>query len=194
MINDRLKLLAISLGDNRLKFEVDIKEYFKTNLSGIAEAFYIATTTKELIKVIQLCGELKLDFYIFGSGSKVTQFPSTGVIIKNRSDDLKIFGVKGKISRQGLGVEEAFIEADSGVSLARLSQYAKEQGLGGLEIVETMTGTLGGSLYFLSNLQEYITQIKALEDKNILKTKSFSDLTKGDIILSVVFHLKTKKV
>lgn len=193
MIQDRLKLLSNSLGENRLKLDTDITEHLRTGLGGVAPAFYIATTTRELIRIIELCRELQLNFFLIGSGTKVSLTSPDGVVIKNRSDGLKIFGVKGKISRMGLGIEEAFIEADSGVSLTRLSEYAGKQGLGGLEIFKDTKGTVGGSMFLLPILREKATQIKVLSE-DLQKVKTSAELTKDDIILSAIFHLKTKKV
>src|SRR3990167_6899592 len=105
-MDDKFKLLTSELGESRIKRDIDVTEFLQNRLGGVALFSYIATTEKELIKAINLCR------------------------------NLKIFGIKGKVSKSGLGVEEALIEAGSGVSLKRLNDYVKSQGLGGLECFE----------------------------------------------------------
>lgn len=191
-MEDKIKLLISQLGENRFQREVLLSSYMR-GVKGMASAFYIATTTRELVRVIELCQELKLDFLVFGSGSKT--FLSTsrfqGLVIKNRSDNLKIFGVKGKISREGLGIEEALLEADSGVSLKRLAEFAKEQGLVGLDFWERALGTVGGSLGLDLNLRAKTAEVKVFTIDGEVKSKLAKDVVRGEIILSVVFKLKS---
>ncbi len=194
-MEELIKLLVRDLGDERVKQNIDLSEHMETGLGSLARAFYIATTKRELIRVIQLCKELKIKYLVMGSGSKMalSEKGFEGLVIKNRSDSLKIFGIKGKVSRAGIGIEEAFLEADSGTSLKRLAEYAARQGLGGLEVLENTLGTLGGSLYILPALREKIHQVETLTPRGVIKVKQLLELSKEDIILSATFKLKAKK-
>jgi UDP-N-acetylmuramate dehydrogenase len=194
-MDEKIKLLVSQLGENRVKTEVDLSQYLESGWGGPARAFFIATTSRELIRVVELCRELQLDFWVIGSGSKATVPESGfyGLVIKNRSDFLKIFGVKGKVSRAGIGIEEAFLEAESGVSLTRLSEFADQQGLAGLEILKGIPGTIGGSVLMNQVLRERIYQVKILDDSGEIISMSLEDLDKNGIIISVVFKLKAKK-
>ncbi|MFH0937013.1 MAG: FAD-binding protein [Candidatus Daviesbacteria bacterium] len=193
-MDEKIYLLASQLGKNRLKENIDLTSYLKSKLGGMASAFYIATTTSELIKIIQLCKELKLSFLVFGLGSKIaiSHQGFQGVAIKNRCDGLKIFGIKGKVSRKGIGIEEAFLEAESGASLERLNGFALAQGLGGLEDFSSTLGTIGGSFLINQILREKAAQVKVLTKENIQKTKQVREVDREDIILSVIFKLKAK--
>lgn len=195
-MDDHIKLLTLALGDNRVKENVDITEHLATSLGGMVRAFYLATTTKELIKAVETCRELKLDLIIIGSGSKVTLEDQgfSGVVIKNRSDNLRIFGIKGKVTpRVGLGIEEAFLEADSGVSLNTLADFSLKQGLAGLETLKTVPGTLGGSLSINHTVREKVYQVKVLDEQGETIQKQLLEVLQGDIILSVTFKLKSRK-
>lgn len=193
---DKINLLVSQLGEGRVKRDVDLIESFQTKSTGKTAAFYIATTTRELIKAVELCRELEIDYLVLGSGSKVIIAKDNfdGLIIKNRSDSLRIFGVKGKVSRDGIGVEEALLEAGSGISLAGLLKYIQEQKLGGMEILENLSGTLGGSFLTNQTLQEKAIQVKVLNLSGFQKIKLPKELLKEEIILAVVFKLKAKKV
>lgn len=194
-MEDRIKLLVRELGDERVKLDVDLSDYMETKLGALSRAFYIATTTRELIRAIQLCKDLMMKYQVMGMGSKmaISEQGFPGLVIKNRSDNLKIFGVKGKVSRAGIGIEEAFLEADSGTSLKRLAEYASRQGLGGLEILENALGTVGGSLHILPALREKTHQVKVLNARGAIKVKEVPGISKEDIILSATFKLKAKK-
>lgn len=193
-MEDRIKLLVRTLGDERVKLNIDLTGHLETKLGSKVSAFYIATTTRELIRAVQLCRELKINYLIIGTGSKtaLSENGFEGVVIKNRSDGLKIFGIKGKVSRSGIGIEEAFLEADSGNSLVRVSEYAKNQGLEGLEGLGGL-GTIGGSVHVLLVLREKINQVKVLNKSGKVFEKQIKEVSREDVVLSVAFLLKARK-
>lgn len=188
-MEEKIKLLISELGEIRVRRDVDL-------VGGLAKAFYIATTTRELIKAIEVCRELKIDYFLIGSGSKVSIFEKEvkGLVIKNRSDNIKISGVKGKVSVIGLGIEEAILEIDSGVTISRLCDFADAQNLMGLEILKGSIGTIGGNLYINPALKSKMEQVKVLTKTGKNKIIKAVDLNQSDVILSVVVKLKTKAV
>lgn len=193
-MQDRIRLLSGELGKDRVKCNIDISEYMQNRLGGRVAAFYIATTAPELIKAVEASRELKINFLVIGSGSKIA-ISSTGMagfIIKNRSDSLKIFGVKGKVSRSGIGIEEAFLEADSGISTAGLTSYIRQQGLLEPDVLNSMSGSLGGCFYVYPAIREISDQVKVLTRGGALKTKQANQIAKDDIIISVVFKLRAR--
>lgn len=193
-MHDKIKVLQDYLGDNRIKLDVDMSEHIQSGYGGKAAAFYIATDNFELVKIINLCRELKLDFIVIGTGTKIV-IPQEGnqvVIVKNRSDSLKISGVKGKVSRDGIGIQEALVEVESGASLSRLAIFAEEHGLGGLDIFKSMLGTVGGSLFILPLVRGKAHQVKVLAVSGEIEVKDPYLVTKEDIIVSAVFKLKAK--
>lgn len=195
-MNDKFKLLVSELGETRVSRDVDLTEFLQTKLGGIASFFYIATSEKEIIKVIQLCRELKINFLIIGTGSKIAISKNgfLGMVIKNRNDNLRIFGIKGKVSRNGLGVEEALIEAGGGVSLKRLNEYINAQNLSSFKGFESYLNTVGGSFYITPELREKSQQIKILNSHGLIQIKQENELLREDIIISVVFKLKSRKI
>lgn len=186
------QLLESVLGENRLKYSHDLSEHLR--VGGVAEAFFIAADTRELLKAVEVCRELKIGFLIIGQGTKVAVAEDgfKGLVIKNRSDKLKIFGIKGRVSKEGIGVEEALIEAESGVSLNSLVEFASRQGLGGLEDLNECVGTVGGTISVNPTMREKSTQVKVLNDVGDIEEKDVFELERGDIIISVIFKLKSK--
>lgn len=193
---EKIALLKSELGELRVKPQLDISSEMQTRLGGVVGGFYIATSERELIKSVELCRELKVKFLLIGTGSK-TAIPPEALdlfVIKNRSDNLKIFGIKGKVSREGLGIEEAFIEAQSGISLAGLAEYAKKQKLTGLEDLQTAVGTIGGSFNINKTLREQAHQVNVLTASGNIESKVTNEVLREDIVLSVVFKLKSASV
>src|SRR3989344_443198 len=118
IMDSKFKLIVDYFGKDRFKFNESLKEYTALSSGGKADIFFIAFTISELIKIVGMCRQLKLPFFIFGIGSKImisdAGFP--GLVIKNRTKNITTISVKGKVSKVGIGVEEALIEVDSGVS------------------------------------------------------------------------------
>lgn len=194
-MESKIKLLKSQLGEHRVKENIDISAELHSKMGGVVAGFYLATSTAELITAVTLCRELKIDFLMLGSGSKValSDLGFTGVVIKNRCDNIKIAGVKGNVSREGIGVARALIEAESGISLIGLVKFAQQHQLDGLEALSQVPGTIGGSLMVNRTLQESCTQLKVLDLVNEVKTKALNQLSREDIILSAVFELKANR-
>ena len=195
-MEEKIKIIISELGEIRVKKNINLGDYIESIIAGDAGALFIATSTPELIKAIYLCRELKLDYLLIGSGSKIVIVGNNfkGMVIKNRSHNLKIFGVKGKVSRAGIGIREAFIEADSGTNLSDLSAFCTKQGLGGFEDLSDIKGTVGGSMLSNFLLRENTTSVKVLNKFGSEIVKGLNEITGKDIILKVIFHLKAKEV
>ena len=100
-MDDKLSLLRASLGEVRVKENEEIKYHTFSKLGGKAEFFYLATSQKELIEVLNTCWELKVPFFVIGSGTKVMigEEGLKGMVIKNRSTQIKMGAVKGQRPR-----------------------------------------------------------------------------------------------
>lgn len=193
-IDYKIHLIVSTLGPERIKVGVDVSEYLATGLGSKSAGFYIATTIRELVNAVRVCRELKVPYLIIGTGSKVALSKDgfLGMVIKNRSDNLKVAGVKGKVSRGGIGIEEALIEADSGVSLRRLAEFGDSQKLTGFEGLQVSPGTIGGSLLINDLLISKCHQVEIMDRKGEVKKKNIGELKSEEVILTVIFKLKSK--
>ncbi len=185
-MDEKYKLLTSELGDLRIKQDEKVGE-------GVAKYFFIATTTRELVKAVILSKELQIPYWVIGSGSKIAVASYDGLIIKNRSDSIRLFGIKGKVSREGLGVEEASLEVDSGVSIQKLLDYIKSQKLVGLEFLGEVQGTIGGNYYLYPLFKETVYQVKVLNEDNEVMLKDPDKVLKEDIIVTIALKLKSHK-
>ncbi len=193
-MDSKFKLIIDSFGSDRFKFHEPLKNYTALNSGGEASVFFIAFTTSELIKIIKMCRELKIPCFLFGTGSKImiSEIGFNGLVIKNRTKNIQTVSVKGKVSRLGIGVEEALIEVDSGVSMNKFAESLKAQNLSSLSFKDT-PGSIGGNLFLNLSLQIKAKSIKVLTSDSEVEVIGPADLrSRLHIILSAVFNIKAK--
>lgn len=193
-MDEKLKLIVDSFGKDRFKFNEPIKDYTTLNVGGPAKLFFIAFTSSELVKIIKMARQLKLPLFLFGTGSKImiSDLGFNGLVIKNRTKNIQTISVKGKVSRFGIGIEEALIEVESGVSLNKFSQSLDAQNLLSEEF-KNIPGSIGGNLFISHFLQTRAKSIKVLTlDSEIDEIEPRKLSLKRHIIVSAVFRIKAK--
>jgi UDP-N-acetylmuramate dehydrogenase len=191
-MNEKFKILEQVLGRERVKLDEPLKYHFAGGIDAKAECFYIATSVPELIKALDLAKDLNIPFFVFGGGTKI-MFASEelkGLIIKNCASGVRINGVKGKVSSKGIGVEEAMVEAESGVSMNKLNEFLKAQGLKELDSSVIGEATIGGSLSLDPRLQFASQKTKVWSDSEVSDI-DILELKRTDIILSTVLKIKS---
>lgn len=193
-MDNKFKLIVDSFGRDRFKFNEPLRDYTYLHLGGAAELFFIAFTTQEIIKIVKMCRQLKLSFFLFGTGSKIMISDSgiEGLVIKNRTKNIKTISVKGKVTKWGIGVEEALVEVDSGVSINKFCEYLDSQKLESNQFKD-ISGSIGGNLFLNRFLQLSVKSIKVLDLVSETEEILIDNLKfRKDIILSVVFKIKSK--
>lgn len=191
-MKEKIKILKQVLGDVRVKLDEPLKYHLENAPSGIARVFYIATNLRELEQALNLSYELKIPFFLVGSGTKMVKADKDlkGFVIKNRSSGIKISGVKGKVSQKGIGVDEAMVEAESGVSFQKLNDFLKEQKLSPLEFPFLESSTIGGSFELMPELFEVTQKIKVWSEGHVFDI-DILDYKKGDYILSIILKVRS---
>ncbi len=191
-MDDKLSLLRAALGEVRVKENEEIKYHTFSKLGGPAEFFYLATSQKEFIEVLNICRELKVPIFVIGSGTKVmvSEEGLKGMVIKNRSTAIKMGAVKGKVSRDGLGVEEAQLDIDSGTIIGRINEYLRTQNLREIEGISSVHSSLGGSIFLDPNIIELAEVIKVWQDGDVFEIPPFELKRNKHIVLSVVLRIK----
>jgi len=189
------QLIVDCFGKDRFKFNEPLSGYTASGVGGPARVFFIVFTISELTKIVSMCRQLKLLFFLFGTGSKILISDSgyDGLVIKNRTKNIHVVSVKGKATRYGIGVEEALVEAEGGVSITKLIEFLNSQTLetSGLQ---GMIGSIGGNLFLSRFLQSMIKSIKVYNLEGEIEEIAAEALSiKKHIILSAVFRIKAKR-
>lgn len=187
----KLKLIELELSSVRVKYDEPLKYHVASPTEAKAKCFYVATTVKELTKVLELVKQLKVPFFFYGAGTKVLITEDIeGLTIQNRTSGIRISGVKGKVSVNGIGVDEAMVEIESGVSLQKSNDFLKEQKLRQFNFPFIPNSTIGGSLYVTPALQDLVQKVKVFQEGEISDIDTL-DLKRDDYVLSVILKVKS---
>lgn len=119
----------------------------KTN--NLAKLYLEVERVDDLIKIVKEAKIHKVPVFIIGTGShaSIPQSQINGLIIKNNCHRFDVFGIKGKIKSEQLGIEKVSVYAESGTNINQLVRFTIEEGLSGLEYHLGMPGTIGGAIY-----------------------------------------------
>lgn len=107
-------------------------------IGGPVAVMVFPETEEQLRDTFRLCGEYHVRPAVLGAGTNMLA-PDQGL------DTLMIETRTGLTALREL--EDGQIEADCGVTMARLATFAMERGFSGLEFAHGIPGTVGGGVY-----------------------------------------------
>jgi len=153
--------------------EYDIKqneplaEYCTYKIGGPARCLLAAASEDEVVAALQVARSSNYPFFILGGGSNVlfsdAGFP--GVVIRMRNDSIEIQNKEG----------QANLIVGAGTSLAKLANFARDNGLAGLEWAAGIPGTVGGAIRgnagaFHQEIGNAVVKVRAVEisDKDFM--------------------------
>ena len=148
--------------DKCISNNINLSNYSWFNLGGPAEYFFKPLNEKQLIEFLKINKKNKLSITILGAGSNtlIRDNGIKGVVIKLGSSfsDIKL---KDKLT----------IKAGAATLDRKISNFAKENGIGGLEFLSCIPGSIGGSVIMNSGC--YGSDIsKVLVSINVVDIKS----------------------
>ena len=171
-----------------------LKKHTTYGIGGPADLMISPNSKQDLIKVIEIINENKIQLTILGSGSNVLV-----------SDD----GIRGvvislKNSLKQIEVADNILYAECGTMLGKIVRYAVKNDLIGLENLNGVPGTLGGALIMNAGawggeISENLVHVELINSKSEVKKIQKKDLNfsyrqssfnKDDILLSAKFNLK----
>lgn len=190
-MEEKIKLIISTIGGDRIKVDENLKHHTYTKLDVNCEFFYIVTDQKELLNILNNCFELKIPLTLFGNGTKlVVKRPKIpGLTVKNRIGGVKIAGIKGKVGLSGIGIEEALVEADSGISIEKLNEFLTKQGLVSIDSYSSIRSSLGGSLFIDPFIRKLATKAKVWS-KGKIEELTVDKLDEKMVVLSAVLRIK----
>ena len=140
------------LGDDKVRISEPMNRHTTFRIGGPADYFLLPSTAEEVKKILEICKEKELPYFILGNGSNllVSDEGYCGVIIQ-------LYRNYG-----GITVEGTNIRAGAGALLSQIASAAKNASLTGFEFAGGIPGTLGGAV--VMNAGAY-----GGEMKNVLK-------------------------
>ena len=140
-------------GTERVLFEEPMKRHTTFRIGGPAEVFCMPESLTEVRKVLNICKEENLPYFILGNGSNllVSDKGYRGVVIQLDRN-------YGEIR-----VEDTEIYASAGALLSTIAVAARRESLTGFEFAGGIPGTLGGAV--VMNAGAYGGEMKAVLQK-----------------------------
>lgn len=188
-------MFCMILGSDNVKVQEPMKNHTTFRIGGPADYYLCPHSTEELQKILQICRENKIEFFILGNGSNllVSDKGYRGVVIqlwKNFSD---------------IVTEDDAIAVKAGALLSKVAAEALEAGLTGMEFASGIPGTMGGAVMmnagaYGGEMKDIIKEVTVLTKEGEILTLSQEEMNfgyrtsvvkeKGYVVISVVLQLK----
>lgn len=180
-----------------IKEDESLSKYTTFKIGGPARVLIEAKSDEEVLKLVRLFDEIKEDYLIIGNGSNL--------LITDAGIERPVIVIDKNFSNITM-IDEVTLYAEAGASLKSLANKALELGLGGLEAISGIPGTVGGAVYmnagaYGSEIKDVVSKIRYIKDDIIAeidvseayfahRRSIFQD--KGYIILGAYFKLEKK--
>ena len=177
------------------EYDVSLKKYTTYKLDTIARLIISPRDIEDLIKIITIIKEKKLNYKILGNGSNLIFVDKIyeGVLIKlDNLDDLKIKGNR--------------VVVGAGYNLTKLALKTANESLTGLEFASGIPGTVGGAVFmnagaYKSDMGYVVESVKVLTPDLEIKTmqnkeldyhyrSSFFQRNRDYVILEAIIRLR----
>ena len=171
-----------------------LKKHTTYGIGGPADLMIFPKSKQDLIKVVEIINENKIQLTILGSGSN-------GLVSDN--------GIRGAVislknSLKQIEVDDNILYAECGTMLGKIVKHAVKNNLIGLENLNGVPGTLGGALIMIAGawggeISENLIHVEVINSKSEIQKIQKKDLNfsyrqssfnKDDILLSAKFNLK----
>ncbi len=195
MITQELQNFSKKL-DSVFKFNYDIKNLNWFNIGGKTKVYFKPNNLNDLILFLKNFGS-KEKIFVLGSGSNI--------LISDKIFDGVIIKLGKNFSNISL-LPNNIIVAGSAVTDKKLSDFAMENNIGGLEFLSCIPGTVGGGLRinsgcFGKEFKDVLISVQVIDRNGIIKTipsssinfkYRYSPLDKNLIFLSASFKGEKK--
>lgn len=188
-------MFCMTLGSDNVRLHEPMKKHTTFRIGGPADYYLCPHSTEELQKILQICRENKLEFFILGNGSNllVSDKGYRGAVIqlwKNFSD---------------IETEDNTITVKAGALLSKVAAEALEESLTGMEFASGIPGTMGGAVMmnagaYGGEMKDIIKEVTVLTREGELLTLSKEEMNfgyrtsvvkeKGYVVISAVLQLR----
>ena len=171
-----------------------LKKHTTYGIGGPADLMIFPKSKQDLIKVIEIINENKIQLTILGSGSNV--------LVSDNGIRGAVISLKNSLKQ--VEVDDNILYAECGTMLGKIVKHAVKNNLIGLENLNGVPGTLGGALIMNAGawggeISENLIHVEVINSKNEIQKIQKKDLNfsyrqssfnKDDILLSAKFNLK----
>ena len=171
-----------------------LKKHTTYGIGGPADLMIFPKSKQDLIKVIEIINDNKIQLTILGSGSNV--------LVSDNGIRGAVISLKNSLKQ--IEVDNNILYAECGTMLGKIVKHAVKNNLIGLENLNGVPGTLGGALIMNAGawggeISENLVHVEIMNSKNEIQKIQKKDLNfsyrqssfnKDDILLSAKFNLQ----
>ena len=171
-----------------------LKKHTTYGIGGPADLMIFPKSKQDLIKVIEIINDNKIQLTILGSGSNV--------LVSDNGIRGAVISLKNSLKK--IEVDDNILYAECGTMLGKIVKHAVKNNLIGLENLNGVPGTLGGALIMNAGawggeISENLIHVEVINSKSEIQKIQKKDLNfsyrqssfnKDDILLSAKFNLK----
>ena len=171
-----------------------LKKHTTYGIGGPADLMIFPKSKQDLIKVVEIINENKIQLTILGSGSNV--------LVSDNGLRGAVISLKNSLKQ--IEVDNNILYAECGTMLGKIVKHAVKNNLIGLENLNGVPGTLGGALIMNAGawggeISENLIHVEVINSKSEIQKIQKKDLNfsyrqssfnKDDILLSAKFNLK----
>jgi len=173
--------------------DVSLAPYTTFHIGGKARYFFVARTSKDILKAVGAAKKLRIPFFVLGEGSNVLV------------SDQGFRGLVVQIKNSKFKIQNSFVYVEAGVLFPAIVLAAGKRGLAGLEWAGGLPGTVGGAVRgnagaFGGEVKDSIISVECVDEKGNIRKLSNRECQfsyrsslfkrKKWIVLSAVFQLK----
>lgn len=189
------KAIGEYLLDLSMEQDVPMSRFTSFRVGGPARRLACPKSREQLVILMGLAQECGARPFVMGNG--------TNLLIPDHGLDRLVIRTAGEMSDARLA-DETTIEADAGISLARLALFAQSQALSGLEFAHGIPGSLGGAVFmnagaYGGEMKQVVQEVTVLKEDGIrhipaencdfgYRKSAFSD--GKSVILGAKLHLQ----
>lgn len=190
-----IKRIQSIISENRVYKNEPLKEHTYFKIGGPAKILVKVNSIDEIKKVIQLCKDEGVQYYVIGNGSNIL-VPDEGLdaVVIKIAEDFNKYRIQGN---------KVYVQA--GMLLSTLSKKIAKASLTGFEFASGIPGTVGGAIYmnagaYGGEMKDIVEYAKILDNDGQVQKIMNKDLElgyrksivskKNFIVLSVCFQLK----
>lgn len=165
-----IKTLEMLVGKGNILLQEPMSRHTTFQIGGPADYFVSPKTKDAFSALIRVCYEKDYPFMVLGEGSNLLV-----------SDE----GIEGLVIStsylKNIQIKDDIIEAEAGLLLKDLSEFALLKGLSGLEFSCGIPGTLGGAVYmnagaYEGEMKDVIVSVTLADEKGNIIEKSADEM------------------
>lgn len=168
------ELLMRKIGADRILTNEHMSRHTTFRIGGPADVFAVPASAEELVRIVQVCREQGMPFYVIGNGSNllVSDAGYRGVI-------LQIYR-----NLSAIAVDGDTVTAQAGAMLSVIAKKALAAQLAGFEFASGIPGTLGGAVVmnagaYGGEMKDVLVEVTVLTQEGTVETVPAGELELG---------------